>query len=751
MTIDEIFGLFQHIVSTNPWLFNDKAYSLCMYFEEVSDNAVKEHQKFVRDKGVRLSRKDRWKKSVKQLHIIVPNQLNKAQGYIAKHGKGVHGSLLFRSIFEILFDMKEFPPVNFYWNHLNYSNTFIKIFNELPSDVIEPNWHLVRKLAFSTVRERDDGTYESIKKDESREQRATIGLDGGVASTVAAKRGNSKSNDGKLNHHSMPPLKGCTPSMHKLFMPATSLMTSSEGRGEWLDEGTDYYIFKDYPAYHQEFAAKCCRDPSNIVPSLRVSAQNQRNILYGHFDTTNGKYPETEAIGGINRCELDFQIRTNWSAKQAQENYIIRTLQDKVIKHIHETYQRFSVDRRHITRDLSTGHTETYLPGFRFVPKKCHTKTDSFYSLYLFYTLALHQHFSLTLPETLSLMMCIMAMPNSAIFFAISSKIIIASYDSHKKPASGFNFGFLVDGVMKTVYKHFLRTEAKHRSTHWERFKDQRPKGCKSKQLKLEAFHHACYHLLKIILRSYRHSNDQSTASMSIYNATLSAVHSLIKGAGGLTGTHVLRICSHIGLLPCWMANMCKLDKGSKTVKWIMRKWPEYADQIQSEPQIFLQSLTYYLQQENPNEHINLATAENIGCKCKRVDTGGDGKYWDIFEPGQHIYEFLKGTIKVHKSNGIDNVPSNKLVTRWIFGNAELLTMAQIADRSKIPTKMTEAMKFEIPKALWDALNNVTYPIDFDGKGMTVLNPNVPELTPRAALLGKKILNKTLAKYNDQN
>lgn len=721
-----------------------------MYFEEVDRHSVKDHQKYVRDTGVRQSRCDRWKNTVQKLHVIIPNQLNMAQGYIAKNGTGVHGSLLLRTIFKIIFGMSDFPPIIFYWNTKNYSNDFIKIFNELPADVVEPSWSLVRKLALSTVRERDDGTYESIKKDESREQRATIGLDGGVASTVAAKRGNSKSSDGKLNHHSMPPMKACTSLMQRLFMPATSLMKSSEGKGRWMDATTDYYTFIDYPAYQKEFAAKCCKDPANIVPSLRVSLQNPRNILYGHFDTTNGRYPETEAIGGLSRCELDFQLRTNWSAKQAQENYIIRTLQDEVIKHINSTYQKFPCRRRYITSELSQGEQETYLQGFQFVPKKCHTKTDSFYALYLYYTLAMHRHFCLTVPETVSLMTCIMLMPNSAIFFAMSCKIIINSYESHQKPASGFNFGYLVDGVMKSAFKHFLRQGVEYRSTHWERFKDQRPTERKAKQLKPEIWHHTCYHFMKIILRSYLHADEQSTASIAVYNLTLKAVHSLIKGAGALTGTHIVRICSHVGLLPSWMTDMSKLEKGSKTVKWIMKKWPEYAEQIQAEPQIFLQSLTYYLQQENPNEHISLATAENIGCKSKRVDTGGDGHYWDIFESEQHVYEFLNGTIRVHKVDGVDDVPSNKLITRWVFGNAELLTMAQIAQRSKIPSKMTSAMNYEIPETLWDALNNVTYPINYDGHGMTVPKPNLPCLSPRAIQLGAKLLNKTLSKYKNQ-
>jgi len=77
----------------------------------------------------------------------------------------------------------------------------------------------------------------------------------------------------------------------------------------------------------------------------------------------------------------------------------------------------------------------------------------------------------------------------------------------------------------------------------------------------------------------------------------------------------VTRIAAHIGIIPSWFANVAKLEKGCKTVGWIKEKWPKFADQIEAEPQIFLTSLAFFLQQENVSEFISLGTAENIGCK----------------------------------------------------------------------------------------------------------------------------------------
>ena len=173
---------------------------------------------------------------------------------IRDSGRGVHGTLFLRTVFKILFQLEVFPGVVFYWNNKNYSNSFIKIFNKLPEDIIEPDWKLVRQCAFSSVQERDDGTYETIKKDKSTTARAVIGIDGGVASQLASKRGIKKSDDGSTNHHSMLPRKECTKYMTRLFKPALSLMKSKDGRGDWLPDGVEYYVLGNNPDYVTELS-----------------------------------------------------------------------------------------------------------------------------------------------------------------------------------------------------------------------------------------------------------------------------------------------------------------------------------------------------------------------------------------------------------------------------------------------------------------------------------------------------------------
>lgn len=549
--------------------------------------------------------------------MLIPNAIKKAQGYIAKNGSGVHGSLLLRTIFKILFELEVFPPVVFYWNDKNYSNEFIKVFNELPPDVIEPDWMLVRQCAFSNAQERDDGTYEPIKKEDSTTERAVIGINGGIASQVASKRGNTKFENGKLNHHSKPPRKECTKHMSRLFAPASSLMKSSEGRGDWLDEGVEYYVLPDHPDYVEEFAEQNAVGEDNIVPSLRPSAWNEKNLMQGHFDSTNGKRVETEAIAALNRCEEDFQIRLNWSAKESQENYVVRQKQDEVIKYVAEEYKRFDPVRRYISSDLARGGKEDFIEGNFLIPKPCHMRTDSFYAIYLFYAMALFSHFSLTMPEMVSIMMCIMNVPNSGVFFAIAAKTLMHFYTRETLNVHGFDIGFVLERIQKELYWKFLDTPPRHRSTHWQRFSDQRSGPTKFKKMKRKVWHRKCKMMLKIFLRLWNHFADAppSAQLLPTYYASLTKISKVVHGAGVLTATHAFRISAHVSLVPSWIAKAAKLEKGAKPALWLYHIFPDHADDISREPNTFLASLTFYLQQDNPDEHINLGTCENILCK----------------------------------------------------------------------------------------------------------------------------------------
>ena len=82
-----------------------------------------------------------------------------------------------------------------------------------------------------------------------------------------------------------------------------------------------------------------------------------------------------------------------------------------------------------------------------------------------------------------------------------------------------------------------------------------------------------------------------------------------------MTATHILRISSHIGVAPGWIAEAARLEKGSKPAQWLCNDFPKHADDIANDPNTFLATLAFRLEQDYPNEYITLGITENILCK----------------------------------------------------------------------------------------------------------------------------------------
>jgi len=107
------------------------------------------------------------------------------------------------------------------------------------------------------------------------------------------------------------------------------------------------------------------------------------------------------------------------------------------------------------------------------------------------------------------------------------------------------------------------------------------------------------------------------------------------------------------------------------------------------------------------------------------------------------------GTIKVHLGDGkVDIVPSNKLITRWLFGNGELLTMSHIAKKSGVPMKMKEAHEYEFTKQFWKEINTTRIPTSYKSNGVTVPSPNVPKLSKVAVKTATALLRRAITKVN---
>lgn len=135
--------------------------------------------------------------------------------------------------------------------------------------------------------------------------------------------------------------------------------------------------------------------------------------------------------------------------------------------------------------------------------------------------------------------------------------------------------------------------------------------------------------------------------------------------------------------------------------------------------------------------------------QVKRTESDSDSNYYDVFEMGQDVYEFLKDQIRVHRSDGSTQVVlGNSLITKWPFGNSRLTSMHRIATVSNVPKNLKDLSTYEIPTGVWNDLIKVTFPANYFADGMEVPKPNLPVLTNSAVLLGSKIINKALKKFH---
>jgi len=351
-------------------------------------------------------------------------------------------------------------------------------------------------------------------------------------------------------------------------------------------------------------------------------------------------------------------------------------------------------------------------------------------------------------------LMCVFYVPNTAVFFAIASKTLIHFYTRETLNARGFDFGFLLERLMKELYFHFLKTKDGQRSKHWEHFHDFRECKIKFKKMKRKAWNMKCMLLLKIILRLWNHYEvaPPSSQVQSVYSTSLQRISKLVYGDGPLTSTHAFRIAAHIGLFPSWIAGVAKLEASSKSCLWLYKQFPKHASHIAAEPDTFLASLTYYLQQNNQDEHITLGTVENCLCKVKRLfgKQNTDSKFWDVFEIEQDVYEFLSDEIRIHSSNGRTSVVSgNAMIKKWPVSTAQLMSMRRIAALADVPKTMKLIDEHKIPNELWNDLINVNFPANYNADGMVVPPPVIPKFSNLNAHLGAKFIEIAFRKLND--
>ena len=354
-----------------------------------------------------------------------------------------------------------------------------------------------------------------------------------------------------------------------------------------------------------EFAARLSTDENiNIVPPVRaslVSFEKTRRCP-DHFDNANGRTISTKVIGGYSFNTPSEQIRMNWSSRRSQEGYIFRTKQDKILKYIEEYYRSLTDSRKTITYQISEGSVENFLPGFSLSVKRCHLRPTGFYSLCLYCQELLYTEFHLSHYEMTSVVFVIKATcPNSHLFLAMATQILVHKYSHENIPWDGHDFGFMLHKLMYVVKELFLKE--KDRSKHWERFKDQRFKRLLTLNKVREGSIQTCKHSLWLYSNLYKEPRNQKDVFHS-YGCIIKHDTNLLVGTGSLSAQHSMSLNSILGFYPSWIRSQAILSPDSRTVKFFNENFELSQKLDKKECSLFLPTQLHYMKEQLSKEGV---------------------------------------------------------------------------------------------------------------------------------------------------
>ena len=347
--------LQNHLLTNFPEYLRSITFSLCFCFEQL----VSYTDKKILMKGRKATTEERWDpegvKAVEVVRVIVPSPYGKAQVYVAKNGSAMHGQRTMSEIISDAIRLKDFPPHIIIWNDRNYSDQFMLVVNEIPSDGTLPLPDPVRVLQCAlesvvlnkdgTRKRKRNGNYE-VKKNSSK-KRAGVANDVGVSGPQGSMRGSIKANDGTSNHHSKPPMLKHTFEYADIIRACSLIMASHHIKPSWIPKGKKIYSMEGHPNYIEEFAGTLSNDfIHNVVPAARSSLVWPDQRCGDHFDPVNGKYPLNEAIGGCSWNNETGQLRLNWSSRDSQDGYVKRTQQYQLLSDMTERFVSFSDERK---------------------------------------------------------------------------------------------------------------------------------------------------------------------------------------------------------------------------------------------------------------------------------------------------------------------------------------------------------------------------------------------------------------------
>ena len=122
-------------------------------------------------------------------------------------------------------------------------------------------------------------------------------------------------------------------------------------------------------------------------------------------------------------------------------------------------YGRMHDNCREILKSILHGPDGGGMAGFCCVKNLCNMDPLSFYQPFIYYSLLLIEHFGLTFPETVGLVLAIEVLPNTAYWFCAAAEALLGTKASKLDPCHrGFAFGYLVAKLLL----HLRRAQPKY-------------------------------------------------------------------------------------------------------------------------------------------------------------------------------------------------------------------------------------------------------------------------------------------------
>ena len=465
------------------------------------------------------------------------------------------------------------------------------------------------------------------------------------------------------------------------------------------------FCYKGLPMERGEEFAKSIH-PSNIFEGITlVVSEFDEAVEHGkslellcniHEDILNSQeYPEVVIATNLfktgdlkkARCGIIGYQRVSGDTTMARKSTIEPPLQQ-----ILSVYEMFTDDRKDIPtllRGLSWRNRHSERAGsepYQSVP--CHLDPAIFLSPILHYTMLAHERFTLDYLEICSLMRAFMSAPYTTYYYVTAMSLLL----DLQSPPRGFELGYW---VYQRMYEYVTLDE----SDPQRKIPGLRHAKYKiSPYLKFRLFKYDTKYILFVQVKTVKFFNKPTNQveRMSIYSSYIQEFNNTVTNCADLVCNNVAFVFSGLGLTPLWFAG----EYFSKTTpRGITHLQLHYGlPKGQQSMNSFYKTVAVAVSAKE-NSYCSKRKAENIVCKCFRMEQGSENKFCDLVYFEQRVFNVEKEGMVIHKQNGDIQKQPGPLITKFMW-NGNLVLARELYSLVGEDVLTSPIGVFEVPEEL---------------------------------------------------